>query len=345
VEWRGEEIQDHHLSDIRLALEADGFEPNERDIRPAVECVARDESYNPIADYLNGLAWDGTSRLEEWMVKLLGAPQTDFVRLISPKVLIAAVARALRPGCKVDTVLILEGAQGIKKSTAIAALFGEAYATESVSLFDQHNKMVLAMRGSWVVELAEFVAIARRDHGAVKGMISMCSDKVVLPYAKYASNHPRRCVFFATVNPEGNGYLTDMTGNRRYWPVSVTKIELEGIRAARDQLWAEACHRFQVGERWWLEQHEEGVASSVQEDREEADAWAEALETKIIESGFEELTVDQALTLLGLGNERKDRRAQMRAADVLKKLGFTRKRSRHLSGDKKPRWVWSREQS
>jgi hypothetical protein len=181
--------------------------------------------------------------------------------LVSPKVLISAVARAMQPGCKVDTVLVLEGEQGIKKSSAIAALFGEEYTAESVSLFDQHNKMVMAMMGAWVVELAEFVAIARSHHASVKGLISMRQDKVVLPYARLASTHPRRCIFFGTINPDATGYLTDSTGNRRYWPVTVTKIDLEGIAAGATSSGLRPSPLPRAGERWWLEPDEERAAA------------------------------------------------------------------------------------
>jgi putative DNA primase/helicase len=306
--------------------------------------VARENRYNPIVEYLNSLTWDGTQRLDRWMVKLLGAPDNAFVRLVSPKVLISAVARAIDPGCKVDTVLVLEGEQGIKKSSAIAALFGEQYTAESVSLFDQHNKMVMSMMGAWVVELAEFVAIARSHHASVKGLISMRRDRVVLPYARLATSHPRRCIFFGTINPEATGYLTDSTGNRRYWPVAVTRIDLEDIAKHRDQLWAEAAYRYSTGERWWLEPEEERAASSEQSEREEEDAWVEPLADRIMQEGLPELTTDKALTLLGIPHERKNKSAQMRAAATLKALGFVRSKVRDAADGMKPKWVWRREQ-
>ena len=344
-EWRGKPIEDVDLVDIRLLLEREGFPPPDKDVAAAVNRVARENAYNPIGDYLTRLEWDGTPRIERWMIRLLGAPDTPFVRSVSPKVMISAVARALDPGCKVDTVLVIEGEQGIKKSSAIAALFGEEYTAESVSLFDQHNKMVMAMMGAWVVELAEFVAIARSHHASVKGLISMRKDKVVLPYAKMASTHPRRCVFFGTVNPEATGYLTDSTGNRRYWPVTVTTIDMDGIRLHRDQLWAEAVHRYRAGERWWLEPEEEDAARTAQTEREEEDAWAEPLRKKIVvesDSGrnMSELTTDEALSLLGIPHERKDKRAQMRAAAALKAIGFERVEVR--VGDR-TRKIWRRK--
>lgn len=343
VEWNKRPIEEPDLIDIRLIIEHEGFQPNDKDIRAAVDRVARETPYNPIVDYLHGLKWDGKKRLEEWMIRLLGAPDSTFVRLVSPKVLIGAVARAMQPGCKVDTVLVLEGEQGIKKSTAIAALFGEEYTAESVSLFDQHNKMVMAMMGAWVVELAEFVAIARSHHASVKGLISMRRDRVVLPYARLASNHPRRCVFFGTINPEATGYLTDNTGNRRYWPVTVTDIDLAGIALRRDQLWAEAMARYAEGERWWLEPDEEAAATSEQSEREEEDAWVEPLLARIEEDGITELTTDRALSLLAIPHERKNKSAQMRAAATLKAIGFTRVKVRDAADGMKPKWAWRRE--
>jgi predicted P-loop ATPase len=353
AEWKGRPIEDPDFVDIRLLIERAGFQPTDRDVRPAVDRVARENPFNPVTSYLTGLAWDGTDRLTRWMVKLLGAPDTPFVRTISPKVLISAVARAMDPGCQVDTMLILEGEQGIRKSSAIAALFGRDVTRESVSLFDSHQRMVMNMMGAWVVELAEFVAIARSHNASVKGLISMRQDTVVLPYAKSASTHPRRCVFFGTINPESAGYLTDNTGNRRYWPVAVTKIDLDGIAIRRDQLWAEALHRFREGERWWLEGDETNDAAEQQVDREEQDAWVEPLAKKLDEEAARKagnlvnlITTDEALTLLGIPHERKDKKAQMRAAAALGDLGFVRVKLRPdgpPGGKKgKPKWVWRR---
>jgi predicted P-loop ATPase len=322
IEWKGRPLREADYVDIQMLVEQAGFLPAKSDIPAAVNRVALDNAYNPITDYLDGLAWDGEPRLVRWMQRLLGAPDTEFVRTIGPKVLISAVARARDPGCKVDTVLVLEGDQGIRKSSAIAALFGEEYTAESVSLFDQHNKMVMQMMGAWVVELAEFVAFFKKDSASVKGLISMRSDKVVLPYAKVASTHPRRCVFFGTINPEDFGYLTDGTGNRRYWPVSVTKIDIDAIRKWRDQLWAEAQHLYRDGATWWLEKGEEALASQETAARQEQDAWEPLLREKL--AGISSVTPTAAMKLLGIPYDRMDRKVQMRVATVLKALGYRR---------------------
>lgn len=320
TEWKGQPLRDTDLIDIRLLVERAGFQPVDKDVKPAVERVALDNAYNPVIDYLDSLVWDGKPRLDRWMQRLLGAPDTPFVRSIGPKTLIAAIARARDPGCKVDTVLVLEGEQGIRKSSAIAALFGEDYTAESVSLFDQHNKMVMQMMGAWVVELAEFVAIARKDHGSIKGLLSMRADRVVLPYAKLASTHPRRCVFFGTINPEDFGYLTDTTGNRRYWPVNVTRIDIDAIREHRDQLWAEAQQYYRDGKPWWLAPEEEAEAATQTAQRAEVDPWEEILADKL--AGRSEVTPLDAMRAIGILNERMDRRTQMRVANSLKALGY-----------------------
>ncbi len=320
VEWKGAPVTDSDLISMRLILEAHDFEPPVSDILPTVIRHARDNAYHPVRDYLQGLKWDGIKRLDFWLQQCLGAPDTPFNRLVGRRTMVAAVARAFEPGCKVDTVLVLEGPQGIKKSTAIATLFGEDWTAESVNLFDQHNKMVMAMMGAWCVELAEFIAIQSRDQNTVKGMLSMRSDRVVLPYAKMASDHPRQCVFFGTINPGETGYLTDTTGNRRYWPVEVTQADLTLIRERRDQLWSEAHAAYRDGERWWLEESEQALAAVEVGKREEGDIWDEVFEFKL--QDVESTTVAAALHAIGMSYDRMSKRDRNRAADSLRRIGF-----------------------
>jgi len=322
AEWNGLPLADSDLIDIRLILEANQFEPATSDLLPAVMRHAKENAFHPVRDYLRGLKWDGTERLNHWMVATLGAPNTPYTHAVGRKTLIAAVARAFKPGCKVDTVLVLEGPQGIRKSTAIATLFGEGMTAESVNLFDQHNKMVMSMMGAWCVELAEFIAIAKRDQNTVKGMLSMKSDRVVLPYAKMASDHPRQCIFFGTINPGESGYLTDATGNRRYWPVAVTKADCEKIADRRDQIWAEAYRAWQAGDQWWLTDDEEVLAAMQVGQREKDDVWDEVLEQKLIAQGIYSTTIAAALQAIGVPNERMDEKAKDRIAASLRRLGF-----------------------
>ncbi len=148
----------------------------------------------------------------------------------------------------------------------------------------------------------------------------MRADTVVLPYAKMASTHPRQCIFFGTINPGESGYLTDATGNRRYWPVAVTSANIELIQSRRDQIWAEARQAFEAGEQWWLSAEEEALAAEQVAEREEYDVWEEILSEKLV--GYETATTAAVLEMLGIPHERKDRKAELRVAKCLTKIGF-----------------------
>lgn len=321
-EWHGKPLTDSSIIDIRLIIEKAGFMPIDKDIRPAILRVAEENCYNPVTNYLSGLTWDKKPRLEQWLQKIMGAPDSPFVRLIGPKFLISAVARACQPGCQVDTMLVLEGEQGIKKSSVIKALFGDDHTYEIVSDFDNHRQLINSTIGAWIIELAEFVSVTRSSPGTVKGIITIRRDRVQLPYGRALTDLPRRFIFVGTINPGGSGYLNDDTGNRRYWPVTVEKANIEKLRACRDQLWAEAVHRYQDGEHWWLEGDENDLAKLETKRREDDDPWEEVLARKIKDR--QQITVAEAMTELGIPYDRMDKRAQMRAAAALSKLGFSR---------------------
>lgn len=322
VEWGGKTLEEHQLVDVRVILERHDYEPNDKDLLAAIIRHARERAYHPVRDYLRGLKWDGTPRLDRWLTVCLGATDTPFVRAAGRRTLIGAVARAFRPGCKVDTILILEGPQGIRKSTAIATLFGPDLTLESVDLFADHKRMVMNIMGKWVVELAEFVAALQHDENKVKGLISMQVDRTTLSYAKRATDHPRSIIFMGTYNPDGMGYFNDSTGNRRYWPVPVTKADIPRLASSRDQLWAEAVHAFDTGEQWWLTDTEEKLAAVEVARRESSDVWEEILYEKLVRAGVEATTVAAALQALGMPNDRMDKRSRNRAAKVLRQLGY-----------------------
>jgi len=240
AEWNGHPMTEEDILDVRLIIEKANFQPIDKDVRPAIMRLAHENSYHPVCDYLNGIVWDKKPRIDKWLHKLLGCAETEYVQAISPKVLISAVARAFKPGSQVDTMLVIEGDQGIKKSSAIKALFGEDFTYEIVSGFDDHRRLITNIIGAWAVELAEFVSVQRSATGSVKGLVTIRRDRVQLPYARGLSDLPRRFIFVGTINPGASGYLDDDTGNRRYWPVTATKCDIEAIVANRDQMWAEA---------------------------------------------------------------------------------------------------------
>ena len=239
-----------------------------------IEAVARAHSYDPLANYLNGLRWNCTSLIDNFFITHLGAKTTDaqgrditkHLQRISRRWFVSAVARGLVPGCKVDTILVLEGAQGAKKTTTFETLGGAWYSGSQVVIGNKDSQMLVA--SCWIIELADFASYRRTERTAMNAFVTDRFDIFRAPYGRRISKTPRRAILVGTVNPEaGVGYLTDPTGNRRYWPVAVGDIDLDRIKQDRDQLFAEAVCAFKAGEKWHLEQHEAAVAEEVAEER------------------------------------------------------------------------------
>ena len=241
----------------------------------AVETIARDRVFHPVREYLDGLVWDGTARLDLWLMTYLGVADTPYARAVGARWLSSAVARIYIPGAKADCVLILEGPQGIKKSSALMTL-AEPWFTDRLSDLGSKDA-AMETKGVWIIEVAELDSMSRTEVGAIKAFISRTHDRFRPPYGKRLVDLPRQCVFAGSVNPEG-GYLKDATGGRRFWPVLCTTIDVERLRADRDQLWAEARDRFRAGEPWWLESRElNAAATEEQDDRYQGDAWEEPI--------------------------------------------------------------------
>jgi len=242
----------------------------------SVVAVARNIRIHPVRDYLTALAWDGTPRLDGWAVTYLGATDTPLNRAMAPLWMISAVARIMRPGCKADHMLILEGPQGIRKSTALKVLASDAWFTDELAEIGSKDA-AQQMRGVWIIEMAELDAIGRAEVSRIKAFLTRTSDRYRPPYERYVVTVPRQCVFAGSVNPDT--YLRDETGNRRFWPLRCGEIDLDGLRRDRDQLWAEAISRFNDGAPWWLEDRDLiASASAEQEARYEPDAWDALIE-------------------------------------------------------------------
>lgn len=246
----------------------------------SVVAVARNIRIHPVRDYLTALAWDGTLRLDAWAVTYLGATDTPLNRAMASLWMISAVARIMRPGCKADHMLILEGPQGIRKSTALKVLASDAWFTDELAEIGSKDA-AQQMRGVWIIEMAELDAIGRAEVSRIKAFLTRTSDRYRPPYERYVVTVPRQCVFAGSVNPDT--YLRDETGNRRFWPLRCGEIDLDGLRRDRDQLWAEAVARFNEGAPWWLEDRDLIVsATAEQEARYEPDAWDALIERWLV---------------------------------------------------------------
>ena len=246
--------------------------------RTALSKVTDDRSYHPIRDYFASLPeWDNTPRIDTLLIDYFGADDTPYVRAVTRKILCAAVRRIYEPGIKFDHILVLNGPQGIGKSTFISKLGMEWY-SDSLSISDMNDKTAAEkLQGYWIHEIGELAGIRKADIDKVKAFISRQDDKYRASYGRRVSAHPRQCIFFGTTNAE-NGFLRDVTGNRRFWTVRTpgtgAKKPWDITQDDIDQIWAEALHLADQGEKLFLS-HElaeyakcEQAAAMEHDDRE-----------------------------------------------------------------------------
>jgi predicted P-loop ATPase len=283
----------------------------------AAETVARETPFHPVINYLVSLEWDRTPRLEIWAIDFLGVEGSPYVCATSSRFLTAAVARVLEPGCKCDCALILEGDQGILKSTALRTLFSPWFTDDVADLGSKDAAMQIS--GAWCVELAELDSISRADVSKIKAFMSRQTDRFRPPYGARLVEQPRQCVFAGTGNK--SEYLRDETGGRRFWPWWCTSIDIPGLSKARDQLWAEARARYDQGKKWWLDTKElNAAAAEEQAARLVEDPWAIEIRKHLAayNGGGKGIGVDNLLSHLGIALQDRDQRAANRVAVCLK---------------------------
>ena len=248
---------------------------SDRNYRIAVTKVTDDRSYHPIREMFESLPpWDREKRMETVLIDYLGAEDSPYVRAVTRKSLCAAYMRVYHPGIKFDTMIVLNGAQGIGKSTLIAALGGEWF-SDSLALSDMNDKTAAEkLQGYWVLEIGELAGMRKADIDKVKAFISRQDDKYRASFGRRVTPHPRQCVFFGTTNSE-NGYLRDITGNRRFWNVKVSgrgkwkPWEMTG--EVIKQIWAEAAETARAGEKLYLDADLEEYAKKEQREAMEQD--------------------------------------------------------------------------
>lgn len=237
--------------------------------------VVEDRHFHPLRDKLEALPkWDGVKRLETLFIDYLGAKDTAYVRAATRKPFVAAVARVYNPGIKFDTITVLVGPQGCGKSTIIARM-GEEYYSDSLNLFDMKDKAgAEKLQGYWILELGELAGMKKADIELVKAFASRTDDIYRPSYGRTVESHPRQCVILGTTNSE-SGFLRDITGNRRFWPINVTGVSRKKPwDITRDEvklLWAEAKYLYESGEPLFLSAEEDDEAVAEQVDAMESD--------------------------------------------------------------------------
>jgi hypothetical protein len=268
-----------------------GIKASFDDIKRRIMSIAYANRFDPLRDQLLALKWDGVSRIDTFLIRYFGADDSTHIRRISRRWLLGCLARAFDPGCKFDYVIVFEGLQGLRKSSAFEALGLGFYCSTEINLRDKDAKMLAAC--SWLVELAELESMRRSETPLQKAFLTARVDKFRAPFGDEVKESPRRCVFCGSTN-EGQ-WLTDPTGNRRYWPVRCRQIDLAALLSDVQQIWAEAVHVFWsyrgcfdcaastdtvagqdprcVNHRWWLDTVEEREAAEVAGSREEDQGW------------------------------------------------------------------------
>lgn len=308
----------------------------------AAEVVAERAAYDPVSEWFDSLRWDGVRRLDRWCSNYLGAVDTPYVRFAGRLFLVSVVARVFKPGCKVDTMLVLEGPQGEYKSTAIRALVGDEWFSDTPLELGSKDRFV-GLRGVLVHEFAELDTLGKADVARVKNFLSSPRDDFRPPYGHTNVRVPRRCVFVGTVNPEGGGglgYFRDPTGFRRALPVAVGGVRLRDLEADREQLWAEAVEIYRgtrevlcpladglpdPGKRWYPETaHERALCGVEQEARTVQDPWQGAiagwLETRLPHAS---VSLSEVLSdVCGIELGKQDRAHQTRAGNCVGAAGW-----------------------
>jgi hypothetical protein len=242
----------------------------------AAQTVAMENTFHPVRDYLAGLAWDGKRRLDTWLVDYLAVSDSSYVRAVGARWVISAVARVHQPGCQADYTLLLEGDQGIRKSTALRTLAGDQWFTDHISDISSKDARI-ELHGVWIMELAELAKIRTTASEKVKSFLTARVDHFRQPYGRRSEYVPRQCVFAASVNDSTP--FTDETGNRRFWPARCgNDIQVDALAEARDQLWAEAYRRYLDGAIWYLDTHElNRAAEDEQEQRYASGVWDDVI--------------------------------------------------------------------
>ena len=298
-------------------------------VREAAVAVAERNPFHPVREYLRSLKWDGEPRLATFFSDFCGVSQGAAVAAYGRNFFLQAVARVFRPGCKADLMLVLEGAQGSRKSTLAETLAGAGFYAD-VGTAPSDKDFFQIIQGVWLVEISEMASFARAESSHIKRAITVATDRYRKSYGHNVEDFKRECIFFGTVNP--SDWQRDETGGRRYMPVLVGEIDIEAVAAARDQLWAEAVALFDAGEPWHMlpdEAREEQAALYVE------DVWAQPVARWLagksvkeryrteIAAPIQETTISELLwRVLDMEVKKQGRSEQTRMGYLLRRMGW-----------------------
>jgi predicted P-loop ATPase len=314
-------VRDEDVSQLQEWLQHMGMPKIGRDqVHQAVDQRAMERAFHPVRDYLDGLRWDKTHRLDAWLSTYLGADKGAYEAKIGRMFLVGMVARIFKPGCQSDYMLVLEGDQGERKSSACRVMAGEWFSDGLKTIGDKDASQHL--RGKWLIEIGELSAFGRADTEALKHFLTQTVERYRPSYGRKEVVEPRQCVFIGTTNKKA--YLKDETGARRFWPVKIGRIDLDALARDRDQLFAEAVEAYRAGDHWWPEAtFEREHIKPQQRDRYEADAWQQPI-AKFVK-GLERVTIAEVANgALDIPTGKIGTEMQRRISAVLIDEGWTR---------------------
>lgn len=291
-------LEDADVARIREDIERRwGFSPANEAVIQAILLIASERSFHPLQDYLGGLTWDGEARISRVTAEVLGGSSADDLTQRMVRCwFISAVARALSPGCKVDTTLVLVGEQGYRKSTFFATLGGEWFSDTYVDIRNKDG--ILQIHSAWLHEWAEIERVTIKTSSSdVKAFLTSARDSVRPPFGRGVLIQPRSSVIVGTTNKT---FIDDETGSRRFWPVAVSKlVDVALLASWRDQLWAEAVAAYRAGEGWWLTKEEDASREDAADEHMVENPWLERVENYLRDSTRQTSGVSVADILTG----------------------------------------------
>lgn len=290
----------------------------------AVKSFAMKRLKNEPRDWMNGLKWDGKLRINDFMHDVYGVPKTGYSVAVSKNFWIGLAARVFHPGCKLDNMVVLEGGQGIGKTTSLEIIGGPWFTDmkETISKTD----FFMCLQGKLVIEIAELDSFGKADVTRIKQIITSRVDRYRSPYADRPQDNPRMCVFVGTTNE--TQWQRDHTGGRRFWPITCRHFNLETLRKNREQYFAEAVQRLKEGEDWYDTPHQETLEE--QEARRHSDEW-EDIVRDYIQGGVQGVLIretsirDIAVNCLRIDAGKLDMLLQRRIGKVLSTIGWEKK--------------------
>ena len=340
--WRRFTDADYVRLRAQLERGACGFEPIGKELmRDCVLMTAADNSFDSAQLWLSKLRWDGVNRIDTFLVDYFGVEDSPYTRAVARYMWTALAGRVIEPGCKADMVPILVGDQGLGKSAAVKAMVPAEDFFAEISFAENEDNLSRKMRGKLIAEIGELKGLHSRDMETIKAFVTRSHEKWVPKYREFETVFPRRLIFIGTSNRDQ--FLADDTGNRRWLPVRVNKVDVKKIREVVDQLWAEASVKFVCEGVSW--QGAQELSTAAHAEFSFHDEWTDRVQKWLIsgcpglDSGVAGLSTSEVLRLsIGLEGSKVRRADEMRVASVLKQLGYKSTRV-FANGIQTRRWL------